>query len=254
MKILLSPAKLLDYEDVVKTPFTSRPEFLKETEYLVKKLQKMSAKKLSELMKISNDLGEINYDRYKKWKTPSQIGKDIQPAITVFNGEVYKGLDVATFSDEDFKNAQENLRILSGLYGILKPLDLMYPYRLEMGTKWGISPKTKSLYGFWGTKLAESLQNEMKKDEVVVNLASTEYFKVIGSKNIKNRIITPVFKDLRADKLKVIMVFAKHARGAMTRFIIQNKIENPEHLKAYDIDGYMFSEKHSSENEWVFIR
>lgn len=254
MKILLSPAKSLDYNQNITTPFTEKAHFLKEADYLVKKLQKVSKKKLGELMNISENLSDLNHQRYKDWEVPTVLNKNAQPAVTVFTGEAYKGLDVSTFSIKDFENAQKDLLILSGLYGILKPLDLMYPYRLEMGTKFSVTPKTKNLYAYWGSKIAEFINSETKSGEVIINLASNEYFKAIDKKVIKPRIITPVFKDLKGDQFKVIMMYAKHARGAMTRDIILNQYEDIEELKGYNVDGYTFNEEMSTENEWVFVR
>lgn len=254
MKILLSPAKSLDYDLKIETPFTEKSNFLKEADYLAKKLQKMSKKQLGELMKISENLSDLNYKRFQEWEKPESLTENAKPAVTVFTGEAYKGLDVSTFSKKDFENAQKDLMILSGMYGILKPLDLMYPYRLEMGTRLNVTPKTKNLYEYWGSQLAEFINNETKEDEVIVNLASNEYFKAVDKKVLKPRVITPVFKDLKGDEFKIIMMYAKHARGAMTRDIIQNQYKDVEDLKGYNVDGYGYNEKMSSEDEWVFVR
>lgn len=254
MKILLSPAKSLDYSLNIKTPITTEAHFLNEANYLAKKLQKISKKELGKLMKLSENLSDLNYSRYQDWQAPVSLNEQAQPAVTVFTGEVYKGLDAASFTDQDFINAQKDLMILSGLYGILKPLDLMYPYRLEMGTRWNVTPKTKNLYQYWGAKLAEFINDETKKDEVIVNLASNEYFKAVDQKVLKNRVITPVFKDLKGDQFKIIMMYAKHARGAMARDIIQNQYQNIEDLKGYNVDGYSYNEEMSTEEEWVFVR
>ena len=170
------------------------------------------------------------------------------------NGEVYKGFDIHTLSKEEVERAQNNLRILSGLYGILKPMDLIYPYRLEMGTKWNITPKIKNLYAFWGTKIAQSLRSEMVEGEVLINLASSEYFKAVDLKTLDKRVITPHFKDFKNGQLKIVMMYAKHQRGAMARYIIQNNITNPEDLKMYNLDGYSFDVNSSTENDWVFTR
>lgn len=254
MKIVISPAKSLDFDRKIDTPKVTQAPFLKETEALAKKLKRMSSKELEKLMKLSTSLADLNYQRYQNWETPKKEGDWIKPALTVFTGEVFKGIDAPTFSAKDFKNAQEQLHILSGLYGILKPLDLMYPYRLEMGTKWAITPKTKNLYKFWGTKLAEYLNDEMKEGEVLINLASNEYFKAIDKKTLKARVVTPVFKELKGDQYKVIMIYAKHARGAMTRNIIQQQYKSVDDLKGYNVDGYSYNETLSSEDEWVFVR
>lgn len=254
MKIVISPAKSLDYNQDISTPKDSTAPFIEDADYLANKLQKMPAKKLGDLMKLSQNLTDLNYERYQNWEKPNEVSESVKPALTVFTGEVFKGIDCATFSKKDFENAQKQLRILSGLYGILRPLDLMYPYRLEMGTKWNVTPNTKNLYKFWGTKLSEYLNDEMNDEEVLVNLASNEYFKAIDRKTLKARVVTPVFKELKGDKYKVIMMYAKHARGAMARDIIKSQYKNIEDLKGYNIDGYSYSEQLSSEDEWVFIR
>ncbi|HLV41800.1 MAG TPA: peroxide stress protein YaaA [Brumimicrobium sp.] len=254
MKILLSPAKSLDYDLKIETPFTEQAHFLKEADYLAKKLQKKSKKELGTLMKLSENLSDLNHKRYQEWEEPTVLNENAQPAVTVFTGEVYKGLDVGTFSEKDFKNAQKDLMILSGLYGILKPLDLMYPYRLEMGTRWNITPNTKNLYNYWASQLADFINKETKENEVIVNLASNEYFKAVDKKILKPRIVTPVFKDLKGDQFKIIMMYAKHARGAMARDIIQNQYQDIEGLKGYNVDGYSYKEDMSTEDEWFFVR
>ncbi|MBW7866924.1 MAG: peroxide stress protein YaaA [Brumimicrobium sp.] len=254
MKILLSPAKMLDFSKEIKVPEYTQIHFLKETESLVKKIKSLPKSELKKLFGISENLVDLNYQRYQQWKTPLHYGEESKPALTVFDGEVYKGLDVKTFSSDDFKRAQESVRILSGLYGILKPLDLMYPYRLEMGTKWKISAEHKNLYSYWSDILTTYLKKDLQKDEVIVNLASSEYFKVLNTKQIDNPIITPVFKEYKNGEFKVVMMYAKHARGAMTRYIIQHKINKVQDLKGYNMDQYSFDEKASTENEWVFIR
>jgi cytoplasmic iron level regulating protein YaaA (DUF328/UPF0246 family) len=232
----------------------SIPQFLKETESLVVKMKKFSSKKIGTMMHLSKDLSDLNYNRYQNWESPVAVSDSVFPAISAFNGEVYKGFDVHSLSEGEINLAQDNLRILSGLYGILKPMDLIYPYRLEMGTKWQITPKTKNLYAFWGTKIANSLKQEMEKEEVLINLASTEYFKAVDLKVLNRRVITPHFKDFTNGQLKIVMMYAKHQRGAMARYIIKNKITNPEELKVYNVDGYSFDVNNSTENDWVFTR
>jgi cytoplasmic iron level regulating protein YaaA (DUF328/UPF0246 family) len=254
MKILLSPAKSLDFDRTIKTPDETTAPFIENADYLANKLGKLSKKKLGELMHLSEQLTDLNYDRYQTWKKPEVSGGNVKPAITVFTGEVYKGIDVETLSQTDLKNAQKQIRILSGLYGLLRPLDLMYPYRLEMGTKWKVTPKTKNLYDYWGSKLAEYLNKETSSDEVIINLASTEYFKAVDKKTIKSRIITPVFKELKGDQYKIVMMYAKHARGAMARDIVKNQYKNVEDLKGYNIDGYSYNEGLSTDDEWIFVR
>ena len=254
MKILLSPAKSLDYSRSLETPKTTTAPFVEEADYLAKKLQKMSKKKLGKLMNLSEQLADLNHERYQKWVKPTKEGEDAKPAITVFTGEVYKGVEVDSMQKEEMERAQNQIRILSGLYGILRPLDLMYPYRLEMGTKWNVTPSKKNLYQYWGSKLSEYLNNEMEPDEVIVNLASNEYFKAIDKKTIKSRIITPVFKELKGDQYKVVMMYAKHARGAMARDIVQQEYSSVDDLKGYNVDGYSYNQELSSEDQWVFVR
>ncbi len=254
MKILISPAKSIDTTITTNVPFTTTATFLKEADGLMKKLSKFSVKKLSEMMHVSSDIAELNVNRNKQWQLPTELTEVIKPAVTVFTGEVYRGLDVQSFNEEDFNVANEQLRILSGLYGLLKPLDLMYPYRLEMGTKWEVSAKTKNLYAFWNNKLNKELTKEMVKDEVIVNLASTEYFKAIQPKSLKNRVVTPVFKEFKNGEYKIVMIFAKNARGKMANYIIKNRLTNVEDLKNYDKDGYRFDENLSTVDEWVFTR
>jgi uncharacterized protein len=254
MKILLSPAKSIDTTRKPSTTFFSVPSFLQETNKLVVKLKKFKAKKLTEIMHISTDLAELNELRYRNWQDPIVPTDEIIPCVFAFNGEVYRGLDAHSLTDEELSRAQEKLRILSGLYGILQPLDLMYPYRLEMGTKWQVSPTIKNLYQFWGKKLAQQLNHEMQKEEVIINLASTEYFKAIDKKVLKNKVITPVFKEFKNGEYKVVMMYAKHARGAMARYIIQNSIIIPDELKLYQVDGYQFDVNQSNDEEWVFVR
>ncbi|MDX1652708.1 MAG: peroxide stress protein YaaA [Brumimicrobium sp.] len=254
MKILLSPAKSLDFNRTIKTPEVTVPPFVEEADYLAGKLKKMSPKKIGQLMNLSVDLADLNHRRYQHWRKPTELADDVKPAITVFTGEVYKGFEAETLSQNELKRAQEQIRILSGLYGILRPLDLMYPYRLEMGTKWNVTPKTKNLYSFWGRKPAQYLNDETKSDEVIINLASNEYFKAVDKKTISARIITPVFKELKGDEYKVVMMYAKHARGAMARDIVQNGYSSPEDLKGYNVDGYSYSEQLSNKDEWVFVR
>ena len=254
MKIIISPAKSISYQKIENNSLTSIASFLKETESLVSKLKKLSSKKIGEMMHLSNDLAELNYNRFQNWESPLVVSENVYPAISAFNGEVYKGFDIHTLSKEELERAQNDLRILSGLYGILKPMDLIYPYRLEMGTKWEITPKTKNLYAFWGDKISKFLNNEMETDEVIINLASTEYFKAVDLKVLKSRVITPHFKDFKNGQLKIVMMYAKHQRGAMARYIIKNKLTNPDELKLYNQDGYSFDVNSSTENDWVFVR
>jgi len=254
MKVLLSPAKSIDTSSIPEVKDLTVSSFLKESEQLVNKLKKFSVKKLESTMHISRDLAELNKERYSSWTIPLARTEMIVPAAFAFNGEVYRGLDIHTFSDEELEKAQSMIRILSGMYGILKPLDLMFPYRLEMGTKWQITPKQKSLYQFWGSKLSKFLNSETEKDEMIVNLASSEYFKAIDRKTLKSKVITPVFKEFKNGEYKIVMMYAKHARGSMARYIVQNNITNAEDLKLYTVDGYSFDVNQSTDEEWVFTR
>lgn len=254
MKILLSPAKSLTTEVEDTVDIFTTPTFLTEADYLAQKLSKLSSKKLGELMHLSDTLADLNAERYANWVPPTKPSDVAKPCAYMFTGEVYKGLDFPSLDKASIDVAQQSIRILSGLYGILKPLDIMYPYRLEMGTKWEITPKTKNLYSYWGTKIADALNEETEVDEVIVNLASNEYFKAVDKKTLKRKVITPIFKELKGDAYKVVMMYAKHARGAMARYIVEHKITDVEELKGYDVDGYRFHESLSDEREWVFTR
>ncbi|WP_299683429.1 peroxide stress protein YaaA [uncultured Tenacibaculum sp.] len=252
MKIIISPAKSLDFETKAKTESFSESSFLEQSEKLNKKLKTLSRKKLSELMKISDDLSALNYDRNQNWSLPFSL-ENAKQAVFSFTGEVYRGIDVNTLSEAKIPEMQNKLRILSGLYGLLKPLDLIQPYRLEMGTKLKVGRK-ENLYQFWGDTLANSLNEELEDGELLVNLASAEYFKALPKKTLKVPMITPVFKDFKNGQYKTIMTFAKKARGLMVRYIIDNDVETIEQLKGFDVDGYGFSEEMSKENELVFTR
>lgn len=252
MKIIISPAKSLDFETKVPTTLHTQPQFLAQSEKLHKKLKTLSRKKLSELMKISDDLASLNYERNQNWQVPF-TPKNAKQAVYAFTGEVFRGLDVNSLAADKLPVLQERLRILSGLYGLLKPLDLMQPYRLEMGTKLKVG-RTENLYKFWGDTLAEALNNELQDDELFVNLASTEYFKAVPKKTLKVPMVTPVFKDFKNGQYKTIMTFAKKARGLMVRYIIENNVETLEGLKGFNTDGYGFDENMSTETELVFTR
>ena len=253
MKIILSPAKNLN-EQVRENHDSSIPIFEKEANQLIKDLKKFKKVGLQELMGISLDLAEQNLLRYKNWRKASVQAGQALSAVHVFNGEVYRALDVDTLSAELLPKLNADLRILSGLYGILKPLDLIYPYRLEMGTGFSSKADQKNLYEFWGDKVTKALKKELQKDEVIINLASTEYFKVIKTQLLKNRIITPVFKEFKNGQYSVVMMYAKHARGAMARYLIEQNISEIEQLKLYDVDGYQYNDLLSSNDEWIFTR
>ena len=252
MKIIISPAKSLDFESNVATNLHTQPQFLTQSEQLNKKLKSLSKNKLSDLMSISDDLAQLNYERNQAWETPFTT-KNAKQAIYAFTGEVFRGIAAQTIAENKLPVLQERLRIISGLYGLLKPLDLIQPYRLEMGTKLKVG-KAENLYKFWNTNIAEALNEELKEGEFLVNLASTEYFKAIDKKTLKAPIITPVFKDFKNGTYKTIMTYAKKARGLMVRYIIDHNINTIEGLKAFTEDGYGFSETLSSTNELVFTR
>lgn len=254
MKILLSPAKSIALTNKLDYPLVTLPVFLKETELLVKKLKRLKPKELMNLMSISIELAEQNVERYRNWIRPEELSDYTQPCSFVFTGEVYRALGMHTFSEPELHQAQEQIRILSGLYGVLKPLDLIYPYRLEMGTKWSPDKKNKNLYEFWRSKLTKHLKQELLEDDTIVNLASSEYFKVLDWKKISNKVITPVFKEFKNGEYKIVMMYAKHARGAMARYLIQNNSKSADELKLYNVDGYSFDDRLSSEKEWVFVR
>ncbi|MEN8124137.1 MAG: peroxide stress protein YaaA [Bacteroidota bacterium] len=252
MKIVISPAKSLDFETQIPTKKYTQSIFLEQSEKLNKVLKKKSPKQLSKLMSISDKLGELNWQRNQDWQLPF-TNTNARQAVYAFKGDVYIGLDAYTISVDKIEQLQDKLRILSGQYGILKPLDLMQPYRLEMGTKLKIGSKD-NLYKFWGDSLTETLNNEMKNDEPLINLASQEYFKAINPKLLEAPVITPVFKDFKNGKLKIISFFAKKARGMMVRYVIDNNIENAEDLKGFNSGGYAFDANLSTDDQLVFTR
>jgi uncharacterized protein len=252
MKVLLSPAKAIDMTKSVNSSKMTSPVFMDDAEYLMKKMSKFPANKIGKMMHLSEELSQLNFDRNQNWKPVAEKNEDNAQAIAIFNGEAYRGFDAETLNENQWDDAQETVRILSGLYGILKPLDVIYPYRLEMGTSWTITPNKKGLYQYWGTKISTFLNEE--ESDVIVNLASGEYFKAANLKAVKARIITPSFKDFKNGQYKTIMVFAKRSRGAMARYIVDNKITDPEELKGYNVDGYRYDENLSKEDDWVFTR
>ena len=252
MKILLSPAKSIQTEGIKAEVFSEMPRFVSESEKLVKKLKKLKPKALASLMDISMDLANLNHSRFQQWST--EVQEEWLPAAAIFTGEAYKGLNYNELSETNKQRAQERLRILSGLYGLLKPADLILPYRLEMGTPFQPTPKETSLYSFWRPKLTKFLASELSSDEIIINLASAEYSKALDFKNLKNRVITPTFKEFKNGKFSTVMIFAKHARGSMSRYLIENDLEDIEQLKTYNVDNYEFNEAQSSENEWIFVR
>ena len=252
MKIIISPAKSLDFETKAPTSLFTQPRFLEQSEKLNKKLKTFSKKNISELMKISDALSALNYDRNQMWKLPFSP-ENAKQAIYSFTGEVFRGIDIHTLEAEKIPVLQDRLRILSGLYGILKPLDLIQPYRLEMGTRISVG-KADNLYKFWDSNLADALNNEMKDGSLLINLASSEYFKAVPKKVLKASMITPIFKELKNGDYKIVMTYAKRARGLMVRYIIENEINTLEELKGFNTDGYAFTESLSTETELVFTR
>ncbi len=254
MLIVISPAKKLDYETPSKTSVFTTPDYMGDSKQLIQRLRDFSALDLAELMKLSMKLAELNFDRYEAWK-PKCTEKNAKQAILAFQGDVYQGLDAASFNAADFKFAQQHLHILSGLYGLLRPLDLMQPYRLEMGTRLS-TDRGKNLYEFWGSTITEGLNKQLKKikSKTLINLASNEYFKSVKTKELDADIITPAFKEFKNGDYKMIGIYAKRARGLMSRFIIKNKLKDPEALKEFDEEGYRFSSQLSKGNNWVFTR
>lgn len=252
MKIVISPAKSLDCETQIPTNKYTEPAFLEQSEKLAGVLKKKSAKQLSKLMSISDNLGQLNHERNQNWSLPF-TPDNARQAIYTFKGDVFRGFDIDSLPEDKLDQLQDKLRILSGQYGLLKPLDLMQPYRLEMGTRLKVGRKD-NLYQFWDTTITEALNNELEDDEVFVNLASAEYFKAIKPKLLKVPVITCVFKDFKNGQYKTIMTFAKLARGYMTRYIIDNNIETVEGLKGFDREGYAFDTNMSTDTELVFTR
>ena len=254
MLIVISPAKTLDLESKYKSPLTTRPEFLPDSGKLIKIMREYSAQDLKQLMNTSDAISTLNVERFKKWKTPFSE-TNARPAIFTFKGDVYTGLEVENFSSADLKYAQDHLRILSGLYGALKPLDLMQAYRLEMGTSIS-NERGKNLYEFWGDKVTDAINRDMsaQKDDTLVNLASNEYFSVLNKKSVQANIVTPVFKDYSNGKYRVISFYAKKARGKMAAWIIQNRVSKPGALADFAIDGYRYSSAESSPDKPVFLR
>jgi hypothetical protein len=253
MLMVISPAKTLDFETEATTKTASEPRFLAQSQQLIDVLKQLSVADVASLMKLSDKLAGLNVARYESWAPPFTLANAKQ-AVLAFKGDVYTGLDAETLDEDGLAFAQNHLRILSGLYGVLKPLDLMQAYRLEMGTKLA-NPAGKDLYAFWGDDIQDSLKAEPAlEDNVLINLASNEYFKAVKAKTLAARIITPVFKDWKNGQYKMISFYAKKARGLMSRYIIDHRLTEPEQIKAFDYEGYRFSEEMSKGDEWVFIR
>lgn len=254
MLLVISPAKTLDYTSPVNTRLFTQAGFLDSSEELVGHLRQFSSQDISKLMRVSTKIAELNFQRYQDWSKDS--GEDnARQALLAFKGGVYLGLDAASFNTEDFRFAQQHLRILTGLYGLLRPLDLIQAYRLEMGTKLD-TDRGQNLYQFWGSCITEGLNAQLKQlnSEYLINLASNEYFKAIKPKELNAQIITPAFKEYKNGDYKMIGVFAKKARGMLSRYIIKHQLTKPEDIKAFNIEGYKFSKKLSQGNTWVFAR
>lgn len=254
MLILLSPAKTLDYSVDPKSNHTA-PQFLNQSAKLIKVLKEKEPKDIASLMGLSDKLATLNFDRYQSWKASKKVSETTKPSLLVFKGDVYQGLDAETLNSKELKFAQKHLRILSGLYGILKPMDVIKPYRLEMGTKLETT-LGKNLYEFWGDLIQDNVLADLasQKSDLVINLASKEYFSVMGKLPEELNIISPAFKDFKNGKYKIISFYAKKARGLMARWIIKNDIKDFERLIEFNVDGYYFSKENSSMTEPVFLR
>ena len=254
MLFLLSPAKSLDYESPLPALTASLPQFVAQSTELISTLKKKTPQQIAELMDLSDTLARLNAERYKSW-SPRFTGDNARPAVLAFNGDVYEGLDAKTLKPKQLQWAQDHVAILSGLYGVLRPLDLMQPYRLEMGTslKHG---KHHNLYQFWGAQIAQYLNTQLTghKDPVIVNLASQEYFKSVDRNVLQARVIECVFQDHKNGQYKIISFFAKRARGLMARFAIQEKLKTPEQLQTFNLEGYTFTPQASTEDTLVFRR
>ncbi len=254
MLILLSPAKSLDFNSPLPTKKHTLPRLLDDSEILVQKLRSMTPAELSQLMNISEKLATLNAERYATWERDFTLENSRQ-ALFAFTGDVYQGLNLTDWNTEDFNLAQRQLRILSGLYGVLRPLDLIQPYRLEMGTKLN-TDRGSNLYQFWGDKITDLLNQDLKKSgsDLVVNLASNEYFKAVNKKKLNGTIISPVFKDEKNGTYKIISFYAKKARGMMTDFLIRNRITNADDIKHFNTAGYKYSPAESSDDKPTFLR
>ncbi|MGA0445153.1 MAG: peroxide stress protein YaaA [Flavobacteriaceae bacterium] len=252
MKLVISPAKSLNYDSKLPTGFSSESCFLNEAKELNTLLKKKSPKALSELMHISPKLGALNYERNQNWSLPFS-SENARQAIYAFDGDVYRGLDAYSISEEKLDILQDTVRIISGLYGLLKPLDLIQPYRLEMGTKFPVG-KNKNLYEFWRKKITTALNDELYEDELLVNLASQEYFKAIDVKALKAPLIHVDFKEFKNGQFKTIAIFSKRARGLMTRHIVETNAKSIGDLKTFNAERYAFDANLSTENKLVFTR
>ena len=254
MLIVLSPAKSLDYKTPAPVKASTLPEFVSESAKLIADLKKLSPQEIADLMGLSDQLAALNVGRYRDW-SKKFTDANSKPAIYAFDGDVYDGFDVKTLNSKAMDFAQDHLRILSGLYGALRPLDLMQPYRLEMGTAFK-NPRGKDLYAFWGERVTDSLKKllEQQKKPVLLNLASEEYFKVLQAKNLDCPVISPVFQDGKDGKYKIISFYAKRARGLMARYVVENRITDPADLKGFNLDGYKYVASESKPEKPLFRR
>ena len=255
MLAILSPAKTLDFDSPLTTDQHSAPEFAKESKALIKTLRQLEPSDIGSLMGISDKLATLNHDRYAHWSAKFDDASGARASLLAFKGDVYLGLDAQTLSKRDFTWAQKRLRVLSGLYGLLRPLDRIHPYRLEMGTALR-NTAGKDLYEFWGGKVTQALNEALsgQRSKVLINLASNEYYKVVQAQNIDGRIVTINFKEWRRDAYRFVSFSAKKARGLMARYMIDQRAERADDLKAFDVEGYAFNEELSSRDEWIFTR
>ncbi|MEM8593873.1 MAG: peroxide stress protein YaaA [Pseudomonadota bacterium] len=254
MLLLISPAKSLDFKTPTSDRLHTQPQFLKQSSALIKELKQLNSEDIQELMGVSQNIANLNFERFQEWHSDFTVDNAKQAALA-FQGDVYKGLNMDQFDGAEVDFAQTHLRILSGLYGVLKPMDLIQPYRLEMGTKFQ-NKKGKNLYEFWGNAITDQLNAELAdmNSDVVINLASNEYFKAVKPKQLNASVITPVFKDFKTDKYKIISFYAKKARGMMSAYIIEQGITEPEQIKQFDVAGYQYNADESTANQWVFLR
>ena len=255
MLAILSPAKTLDFDSPLTTDQHSAPEFTKESTALIKTLRQLEPSDIGSLMGISDKLAVLNHNRYAHWSAKFDDASGARASLLAFKGDVYLGLDAQTLSKRDFTWAQKRLRVLSGLYGLLRPLDRIHPYRLEMGTALR-NTAGKDLYEFWGGKVTQALNEALagQRSKVLINLASNEYYKVVQAQNIDGRIVTINFKEWRRDAYGFVSFSAKKARGLMARYMIDQRAERADDLKAFDVEGYAFNEELSSRDEWIFTR
>lgn len=252
MLMLVSPAKTLDYETPLPFDEFTQPDMLDQSQLLIDELTDLTPKDVASLMKLSDKLATLNVTRFQHWSLPFNQD-NARPAMYAFKGDVYTGLDAYSLKKSDVNFAQKHLRMLSGLYGLLKPLDLMQPYRLEMGTKFA-NQRGSNLYEFWGDRITQMINAENAAKDVVLNLASNEYFKAVKVKQLNAEVITPVFKDEKNGQYKIISFYAKKARGLMAAYVIKNRINEVEKIKNFDVTGYKFNPEQSTAKEWVFLR